>query len=207
MGSQGLLRLPGRSARLLWMCLRTPPSLSVARRSSPPPAPRPLRRATSLRALPPPTLSRLRRVSLLMLRPLDVLLASFTGTSARGRPTLRLSTAPSPPLSRTFPTPTRGTSPGPSVTPSLTATKLKTVLRPSPRCVSRPTPTATPRASAWVFPCCKQKVPQTPKKYRISAKLEPTDTMACINCSGKITESCSGAFEETSVQKYHHVPS
>ena len=25
-----------RSARLLWMCLRTPPSLSVARRSSPP---------------------------------------------------------------------------------------------------------------------------------------------------------------------------
>merc|ERR1711962_1326598 len=53
------------------MCSRTPPSLSVARRSSPPPAPRPLRRATSLRALPPPILSRLRRVSLLMLRLLD----------------------------------------------------------------------------------------------------------------------------------------
>merc|ERR1712147_545522 len=109
MGSLGLLRLPGRSARLLWMCLRTPPSLSVARRLSPPPAPRPLRRATSLRALPPPILSRLRRVSLLMLRPLDVLLGSFTGTSARGRPTLRLFTAPSPPLSTTpaYPSPSR----------------------------------------------------------------------------------------------------
>merc|ERR1719370_866508 len=32
--------------------------------------------------------------------------------------------------------PTRGTSPGPSVTPSLTATKLRTALRPSLRCVS-----------------------------------------------------------------------
>merc|ERR1711962_1794390 len=94
-----------------------------------------------------------------MLRPLDVLLASFTGTSARGRPTPRLFTAPSP---------------GPSVTPLLTATKLRTVLRPSLRFVSRPTPTATPRASAWEFPCCKQKVPQTPKKqYPISAQKEP----------------------------------
>merc|ERR1719447_2033030 len=187
--------------------MRTPPSLSVARRSSPPPAPRPLRRATSLRALPPPTLSRLRRVSPLMLRPLGVLLGSFTGTSARGRPMLRLSTALSPPPSTTpaSPTPSRGTSPGPSVTPLLTATKLRTVLRPSPRCVSRPTPTATPRASAWEFPCCKQKVPQTPKKYQISAQKEPKNTKAPIICPGKITESCSGAFEETSVQKYHHV--
>merc|ERR1712180_470314 len=93
----------------LLMFLRTPPSLSVARRSSPPPAPRLLRRATSLRALPPPIQSRLRRASLLMLRPLDVLLVSFTGTLARGRPTLRLFTAPSPPLSTTpaSPSPSR----------------------------------------------------------------------------------------------------
>merc|ERR1712179_764901 len=100
-----------------------------------------------------------------------------------------------------------GTSPGPSVTPSLTATKLRTVLRPSPRCVSRPTPTATPRASVWEFPCCKQKVPQTPKKqYPIPAQNEPTETKASINRLGNFTESCSGTFEETSVQKYHHVP-
>merc|ERR1712193_441362 len=80
----------------------------------------------------------------------------------------RLCTGPPPPPSTTpaSPTPTRGMLLALFATPSSTPMKLRTALRPSLRCASRQTPTATPRENVWESLCCKSNVPQITKKRK-----------------------------------------
>merc|ERR1719370_321182 len=100
--------------------------------------------------------------------------------------------------------PTRGTSPGPSVTPSLTATKLRTALRPSLRCVSADQHLQPHHGQArGCFRAVSKKFLKHQKNTQFLHKKNHKIKGTHQRYPGKITESCSGAFEEKNVQKYH----